>query len=97
MSFSIKIKPSSKGSQSVKIVLPNIHYKFSIPSMGDPFLNLLTISSTIVKDSSHNQHSLPIFLASNAPITPSIICSNSPLPSFATALTISASPTNSDL
>ncbi|MBW0582004.1 hypothetical protein O181_121719 [Austropuccinia psidii MF-1] len=96
MSFSIEIKPSSKGSQSVKIVLQNIYYKFSIPIMGDPFSNLFTVSSTTIEDSSHNQHSSPIFLASSSPTTPSIIHSNSPLPSFATALTISASPKSSD-
>ncbi|MBW0587638.1 hypothetical protein O181_127353 [Austropuccinia psidii MF-1] len=64
--------------------------------MGDPFFNLFTISSTIVQDSSQDQRASPIFLASSALTTPSIIHSNSPLPSFATACTISASPTNSD-
>ncbi|MBW0500025.1 hypothetical protein O181_039740 [Austropuccinia psidii MF-1] len=64
--------------------------------MGDPFFNLFTVSSTILNNSSHNQRPSPIFSASSAPTTPSIISNDSPLPSFTTALTISASPTNSN-
>ena len=61
MLFSIEIKPSSNGSQSVQIILQNVHYKFSIPSMRDPFFNLFTVSSTVVNNSSHNQRASPTF------------------------------------
>ncbi|MBW0589944.1 hypothetical protein O181_129659, partial [Austropuccinia psidii MF-1] len=64
--------------------------------MGDPFFNLYTVYSTVIDDPSPDQCALPVFLASTSPTSHLINCNGSPLPLFVTALTILASPTNSN-